>query len=299
MRTRLIAVANLMALTCILGCGAPVVEIVHELPPAVPLPADAPLEAGEFTAQGPGAEWTPQYLRAELAKALTELSHGDGAHARRMGGRSTVAVEEDSGTRPARRWNAETGSAAPVELPYLVRRVAVRVTFEIAPGEDGQSLVVETRADYDSTRDPRVRGEYGLGRGDDPERAPPVEQVTRELLAQCVQEGVGMVEPVMMPVTLRFRLGGGTEGAAGSEAARKRDFPAATEHFRAAVAKRPDDAALRFNLGLALEGAGKFAAARRAYEAAAKAAGRPDAEAEQAAKRAAALARHTVGPAAE
>lgn len=128
-----------------------------------------------------------------------------------------------------------------------------------------------------------------MHRGDDPERIPSFEQITRELVAECVETAVGMVEPVMMPVTLRFRPASGPEAAAGLESARERDFAAAAEQFRAAVTKRPDDAALCFNLGLALEGAGDFAGARGAYQAAVGASAGKDVEAQKAAARAAAL----------
>lgn len=296
MRTTLCVLAGLAA-ACLAGCGAPVVEVVHELPPPVPLPPDTGLKPGDVAVDGVDEAWIPEYLWGEIMRRLPERVDPDADLRRPLEGRVKVVVEEDSGVRPVRRWGTNAGPARRVELPYLVRRVDIGLVLEIRldPPRSGtgvpNDLWLETRASYDSTSDPDVRGERGLHRGDDPRRVPPTEEIIRSLIARCVDDAAGMIEPVEMPVTLRFRPAGGAEAAKGLNVAGEREFAAAAEHFRAALEAAPEDAALHFNLGLALEGAGDFAEAAEVYRTAAEASSGQDAEAQEAHRRAAELYR--------
>ncbi len=310
MRTSLCLFAGLAA-ACLAGCGAPVVEVVHELPPAVPLPPHGGLEIERggfrFDVSGsvagvrrqgesdkPNLEALVSRFGPRLAEGLRRVEPAEGetvGEPLKVGGRVRIRWEDEDGTRRGRR-NAGAGAPETVELPYLVRRVNVGVELAITPPDGAEpSVVLETRAAYDSAGDPEVRGEYGLHRADDPERVPALRTILDELFGRCIEDATGMLAPVKMPVTLRFRPVGGSEAAEALKAAGERDFAAAAEHFRAALEAAPEHAALHFNLGLALEGAGDFAEAAEAYRAAGEASSGEDAEAQEAHRRAAELHR--------
>jgi hypothetical protein len=265
------------------------------LPAPVPLPAGGEVRPGRFEVEGPGADWIPAFLQAEVARRMDDLSGGgesDGPL--EMGGVVTVRVSDDSGTRPARRRGPE-GELKLVELPYLVRTVDVRVVFAVAPKSGGQPVELETHRSYASNRDPAVLGQYGLARGDDPAGVPPADEVTRELLVECVQTARGMLAPVEMPVTLAFRYAGGDPAQAGLAAVEKGEYAEAVEEFRSAVEEDPENPALQFNLAAACEADGRFAAAEEHYRAALAASGGEDEEARLSAERVAKLRRRMVG----
>ena len=251
------------------GCAGPRVQVVHTLPAAVPLPPGGQVRPGRFEADGPGGDWIPGFLHAQVARRMDGLAgRGVGQTPLNVSGTVSVRVTDDSGTRPARRWDESTGQLETIELPYLVRTVDVRAVFAFAAPGGFPAVELETERSYVSSRDPEVRGEYGLGRGDDPARVPPAEQVTRELLSQCVETARGMVAPVEVPVALQFRRAGGPAARAGLAAVEKGDFAEAVEQFRSAVQGDPQNSALLFDLAAAFEAAGRVAAAHEHYRAA-------------------------------
>jgi hypothetical protein len=281
---------------CLVGCSGPRLTVVHTLPAAVPLPPGGEVRSGRFEVDGPGSDWIPGFLQAEVARRTAGLRGTAGSgESLKMGGTATVRVTDDSGTRAARR-RGDAGELAAIELPYLVRTVDVRVVFAVAPAGGGREVELETRRTYASNRDPAVRGKHGLWRGDDPERVPPADEVTRELLAECVDAARGMLAPVEMPVTLQFRYAGGARAQAGLAAVGKGDYAEAVEQLRPAVEDDPDNPALLYNLAAACEAAGRLGEAEQRYRAALAASGGEDVEARSGAERAAKLRRRMASP---
>ena len=260
-----------VAAVALAGCAGPTVSVVHELPPEVPVGNPAAIEPGTFEIAA-GEAWMTQFLAAQVAERAAAYAEGaTPAAAIPMGGTVTAEVTERRGHRPARRRDRATDRLVTVQVPFLVRTAEVRVVFALGAAGAAPTQI-ETAAAYNSTEDPRARGRLGLDRGDDPDQVPPAETVLRELLAECAGAAWGMITPVRMPVTLQFHPAGGPEAQAGLRAAEQKDFPAAAEHFRSALEEDPDSPALRANLAAALEGAGRFADAARAYQAAAESA---------------------------
>ncbi|MFP3937318.1 MAG: tetratricopeptide repeat protein, partial [Phycisphaerae bacterium] len=246
---------------CAGGCAGPSVDVTHILPAAVELPAGGEVRPDRFEVTGGGEQWISEFLRTEVQRRMAGLSGSAGAEEPlAVGGEVTVEVTDESGVRQARGYD-EHGRARTVELPYLVRTVEAGVVFSIAPAGGGKAVELETHPSYVSNEDPRLRGQYGLYRGDDPDRVPPTEEIVRELLAQCVEEVRGMVEPVLVPVALQFRYAGGESSQAGLAAVEKGDFEGAVEHFSKAAEQRPDDVAVLFNLAAACEATGLLAEA--------------------------------------
>lgn len=272
------------------GCAGPAVEVVHTMEAPVPLPAGGRIRPGQFEVDGPGRQWIGDFLRGEVAERMQGVSGDAGAdEPLEMSGEVAVEVTDESGVRKARRHDETTGRLKPVEIPYLVRTVDVRAVFSIAPAGGGEAVELETHRSYVSSNDPRVRGEYGLHRGDDPDRVPPTEEIIRDLLVECIEMVRGMVEPVRLPVKLQFRYAGGDASQAGLAAVEKGDFAAGVEHFRRAVESNGSDPVALFNLAAAYEAAGLLSEASEHYQAALDASGGEDAEAADALRRTQAL----------
>ncbi|MGC9455651.1 MAG: hypothetical protein ACP5HU_12435 [Phycisphaerae bacterium] len=279
---------SLVLVACAGGCAAPSVDVAHVLPAPVELPAGGEVRAGSFDVGESGEAWMADFLRVEVARQMEGLSGAAGTdEPLDVDGVATVRVTDDSGVREARRYDGQ-GRPETVELPYLVRMVDVGVVFTITSASGG-SVELETHRNYDSSRDPGIRGKYGLYRGDDPERVPPTDDIVRKLLVECVEQAGGMVRPVEVPVTLQFRYAGGEASQAGLKAVEKGDFRRAVERFREAAESRGDDVALLFNLAAASEAAGRLRDAREHYQAALDASGGEDAEAAEAVRRTQAL----------
>ena len=134
-----------------------------------------------------------------------------------------------------------------------------------------------------SAVDPRVRGELGLLRPDDPERIPAVETIVEELLSECVDGFCGMVAPVKATHTIPLRSAWRLN--AGVRAVKAGDLASAEAEFLSVIADRPEDGDALFNLGAVLEARGKLAPAAEAYGKAATLNNGADAEAKAAAKR--------------
>jgi hypothetical protein len=243
------------------GCEAPAVTFTYDLPGAVPLPP-GPVAVAPFTVAGGGEEAYAQHLAAAVRDAMSNAEEGAGV---RIGGTIRIEASDETGTRTVRAWNASTKRTAPREVLTLVRSVEATVTFDVTDDDGKRVTAVEVRRAYRSTEDPRVRGELGLRRADDPAAVPPVETVTRELLTECAQALADMTRPVRIEQTVR--LAPTFEGPAGRgiDAVRRKDYAAAAARFRESLAGEAAPG-VRFNLAVALEAAGKLAAARREYE---------------------------------
>ena len=261
-----LAVALAAAAAFAAGCAAPVLTVRHVLPAALPLPADVGLvRAKGFDVDPPSGAtvWAPaaQGLDERLAALWPEGGRGATAD---VGGKVRIEVKDAPGSRDVRRWDAATRAWVAEAAATLVRTATVDVDFVVTRG-DARLVAVECRRTYDSAEDPRVRGDLGLERPDDPARVPPADQVVRELLDDCVTSFCEMIAPgeVTVRVPTRGTLNG--EGAAGLKAAAGGDFQAAVRHLEAAVAASPNDVNLLFDLAVACEAAGRLDAAQAHY----------------------------------
>ena len=117
-----------------------------------------------------------------------------------------VEAKDTKGLRHIRRWDPKTKQTAEVEVPTLVRSVQVRADFLAVPRGGGKNTAVELRREWKSTEDPRVRGELGLERPDDPQRVPDTRTVVAELFGQCVERFCAMVSPVVVSADVKRRL---------------------------------------------------------------------------------------------
>lgn len=277
--TVIIAAAGLLAGGC-----APTLTISHALPAAVPLPEGGAVRVGRITVQPadrqPLADAAAKMLEERLS-GLPPRGQGPGLS---IDGTIRVQVDDESGTRQVRLWDAGAGAWKSATVPSLVRNIGMEADFLVQRGGE-RLFAVPVRQKYSSAKDPRVLGDLGLGRTDDPAAVLPVDSLEQELLAACVDSFVGMLRPysVEVQVPLRATLDG--DGAAGLDAAAKGLLNVAEERLRAAVEKNPRDAGLKFNLAAVLEAAGRLQEAARYYLSAAELAGNRDPEAAKGADR--------------
>ncbi|MBE3069616.1 MAG: tetratricopeptide repeat protein, partial [Planctomycetes bacterium] len=263
-----LAVALAAAAALAGGCAAPVLTMHHVLPAALPLPADVGLvRAKDFAVDPPSgtAVWAPAARGLDERLAALWPEGGRGAVAD-VGGKVRIEVKDAPGSREVRRWDTKTRAWVAETVPTLVRTATVGVDF-VATRGDVRLLAVECRRTYHSAEDPRVRGDLGLERPDDPARVPAADQVVRELLDECVASFCEMIAPgeVTVHVPTRGTLNG--DGAAGLKAAAGGDFQAAVRHLEAAVAASPNDVDLLFDLAVACEAAGRLDVALAHYRA--------------------------------
>ena len=275
------------------GCAAPVLLVRHELPAAVPLPEGTRMvRVGTFTVTGAGrqAAATAAVLAEALQRHLSRHWAIDGdadtrAHAVEVTGEIAIETDDERGTRRLRQYNETTKQWQEREVPTLVRSVTAHVTFRLAGPAAGKPLAtLETDRSYASTDDPRVRGELGLARPDDPERVPPADRIIRELLNGCAEGFVSMIAPnaVEAEVKTRASLNGMANRAL--KAIGEGNLEAGMI-LEALLEKHPDDVTLRFNLAAVLEAAGCLEDALAHYTAVLEQTDGKDAEAAEAARR--------------
>ena len=285
MRNRTLAIL-ILAAGAILGSGCQKAEltVTHILPAAVPLPPGG-ASVGSFTAANESTGDYPAMITRMLGERLAAaLGEADATPASKVSGTVTIEITDVRGQRNIQRWDGATKAMAFVEIATLDRTVSANVDFVVRDGKTGEHLAgVEQVKTYRSAIDPRVRGELGLLRPDDPERIPAVETIVEELLSECVDGFCGMVAPVKaiqtIPLRSAWRL------SAGVRAVKAGQLASAEWKFLSVIADRPEDGDALFNLGAVLEARGKLAAAAEAYGKAAALNNGADAEAKAAAKR--------------
>src|SRR5687767_10962186 len=96
-----------------------------------------------------------------------------------------------------------------------------------------------------------------------PPQPPPVEQVAPRV-TNAVIGGQSSASPTSQPLSQDARVE--TSVAEGNELLNKRDFVAAEEKYRQAVALSPEQEDLHYNLGIALARQGKVDEAKKHYE---------------------------------
>ncbi len=260
------------------GCTGPVVTISHALPGAVGVPEDIErIEVGKFTLAGEPedefADFVAKSLRDRLVQQWApkdQTTSGPETPANEVlhvAGNIRIETRDSCGTRTVRRWNSSASRMEVQDVETLVRTAEVAVDFTVGSGPGEEPIVtVETRRSYSSANDPRVRGDLGLDRSDDPRRIPRTEAIVTRLLDECMEEFCGMILP--LEITERIALRGTIhrEGIAGLKAMEAGDFETALQQFEAASAKAPDDVNLRFNWAVAAEAAGYLTLALAQYE---------------------------------
>jgi len=272
---------TVLALTWAAGCAGPVVKVSHVLPAAVPMPADIVLinPRGPFAVTPPDAGPYGQFVIDLLnerpllvgsgvkGRLLREAPEIQPEQVVSVGGRITIKANDARGTRQVLRPNAATREPELLDLPTLVRTLELTVDFVLTRAHSGERVTtVETRRSYSSTADPRVRGELGLHRPDDPERIPPTDQVIRELLTECAETFRAMVLPLVVTAEIPMRGTLNEQGSQGLKAAERGAFGNAVGFFESAVKQSPNDMNLLFNLAVACEAAGRLPDAARHYQ---------------------------------
>ena len=259
------------------SCAPPVVHIEHVIPGALPLPGDVSIaRAGAFTVRsGPKGDFA-DFLKRKLDEHLASVPVGRGATGRGartteaqavvVGGTIDVEANDTAGKRMLRRRDVRSGEYTKIEVPTLVRTAAVRVNFEVRRAAGAAALgTVEVRRSYSSAADPKVRGELGLERADDPARVPPADEIVRRLLAECA-EGFGrMVSPVVIAAGMQLRPAPGRFAQLGLDAARKANYSEAVKQYQAAVQADPNGPAGHFDLAAVAEAAGTLDVAAEHY----------------------------------
>ena len=290
--SKLAACCAVAASVWAVGCGGPIVTVRHALPAALPLPDGVQMvRVGTFNVQPAGRREVASLMTEALQKRLSRHWAIDGdagarAKALEVGGTVAVETKDVKGSRNIRQWTGEKREWVAVEVPTLVRSATVAVEFGVfRPGAKERLLTVETRRSYTSPEDPRVRGELGLERPDDPARVPPADEILRELVGRCADEFLDMIAPREVTADVPMRGTWNADGSAGLKAAEQGDFAEAVRHLEAAVASDPGDDNLLFDLAAACEAAGRLKDALTHYKAVLEGTKGQDAVAAEAAQR--------------
>lgn len=259
------------------GCGGPVLSVRHVLPGDLPAPYDAQaVTVGRFTAvsghEDSYADKVAEMLKDRLGRRIQEnKSAGLGTSLTGpviVTGEIHVETKDRKGTRTIRRRSLEDSSALTShEVETLIRTAAVRVDFVITRKRDNVRLgAAETRQAYNSLTDPRVRGDLGLGRPDDPAGVPEAGTIVNALLGKCVDTFCRMITPPVVVAEVQLRGTLQADGQKALAAAEARDCKSALAHALAAVRAEPNNVNLLFNLAAIAESCGKLKIALLHYE---------------------------------
>lgn len=247
------------------GCAGSV-QVSHSLPAAVPVPDSLrPLQAGEVTIHGVDANGLRRLVGRTLIEELSRINRSDSnGQVGRLAGEFHVTVRDQRGTRQVRRGRPRD-SMEKVTLDTLVRTVDIRAEFPVLDPSGQTVVTLSVQREYDSRRDPRVRGQLGLGRSDDPQRVPETETILRELLVECTRRGVDLVRRPVVRAAVPLRDTFNGMGRKGLDAMRKGRHAKAARLFGDALAEHPRDAALLYNRAVACEAIGELDVALRGY----------------------------------
>ena len=276
------------------GCGGPVLSIRHVLPSDLPAPYSAQaITVGQFTmasgSKDSYADKVAEALKERLVRRIRESKFGDGASLTGpviVTGEVHVETKDVKGTRTIRRRSSDASVMASHEVETLVRTAVVRVDFIITRKSDNVRLgAAEARQAYSSLTDPRVRGDLGLGRPDDPASVPEGGTIVNALLGKCVDTFCRMITPpvVVAEVQLRGTLqADGQKALAAVEAVDYKGRKHALVHAHAAVRAEPNNVNLLFNLAAIAESYGELKTALDHYEKVVKLTGGRDRQAGEA-----------------
>ena len=261
-----------VVLVGICGCAGPRITVRHELPRVVDLPESSRLVAdGDFLVQGYDSQEVTKTLKGAITERFSDFAGVEALQGQpgqdalvHVGGRAVISHDDHLSVRQVSAWNYKLREEIVKEVDSLVRQVDVAVEFTLRRA-GAEPVVIAVRHEYSSRGDPRVWGELGMERVDDPDRVPAVAEIVRGLLSDCVESlygivaGVDLVEEVQMRATLSRAAG---QGAAAAE---KGDFAGAIEHLQAAHEQNPKDVNVAYNLAVVLEAAGRLEEALAKY----------------------------------
>ncbi len=287
-RTRFAFLCLLGPLALLAGCEKPpALEITHRLPAPLAVDWEHHLSTPPppFIVHVEGAyTGNQQELAERLARsaAVAPPACGDTglrasqAESRpaRFGGEAWLTVTDEQGERVVRVGDPAQAFQT-VSLPTLVRTIDLRVDYHIRTLE-GTAAVVEVQRSYNSTSDPRVRGELALVRPGDPAAIPPASEVVPGLIEQAGAILHDMVLPVPLPVTIALRSVAGEPGNTALRYVRESRLPDALNAFARAAQQSPDNGAVWFNLAALREASGDVEPALDAYSRAAELLGEQD-----------------------
>jgi tetratricopeptide (TPR) repeat protein len=258
----------------------------HVLPPDLPIPeGTTSVVLRDFKgADEAGAKFAPaakELLADRLKAAGLRVVAGENRGAATSGkaGAATqkaadlaidatvyVETQEAEGSRDIRQYDRPAGPPQTRPAATFVRKVNVRVDFEVVSLLSGERLGgVETRERYDSLKDSDSRGKLGLSRPDDPQNVPAADAVVRGLLKACAATFCRMITPPEVTATVRLRAVSGPAADRGTAAARRGDYAEARRLFEEALAEG-ESAALHFDLAAVEEATGDLKAAVEHYE---------------------------------
>lgn len=289
---RIPAYLLLFSTVLVTGCAPVNTTIAHTMPPAVPLADNAvPIRISLFTVKGSEDDRFGPLATEIVTQHMDPYWHtvdsqsGSAMNVLKLGGNVSIETTESSGARIIRLWDRQAKALRDETVETLVRNVDVEVHFVVRSHPASVALAtIETRRSYSSSGDPRVRGELGLNRLDDPQLVPPADDIITKLITECAEEFWDMVTPLKVSRQETLRPAPGSESSAGLASARAGNMPDAMTHFSAAAETDPTNGDLRFNLGVAAEASGKLPQALAAYLAAVELSDGQDVEAEKAAQ---------------
>jgi len=259
----------------IMGCSGPVITLRHHLGGAVDMGQNpVAWHVGTFEVQPDSLTDLPLYLKNQLQKRIsnyttsTSIAHKPDSPASSLTvtGAIIASAEAIEGMRSIRQWNAQRQQLENVEVPSLQRQVTLKVHFVLHNSSNpAHDVTLETYRSYSTNQDPMIRGEEGLLRADDPQRVPSVDSIAQKLVDECLGDFIAMIQPYEITAAIPLRRVWGGDAGKGLRAAKQGDYTAAAQFFQAALAAKPDHAALYFNLAVMREADGDWAGAETYY----------------------------------
>ncbi len=257
------------------GCGGPEVTFEHMLPADFPANEAGPkispdnIQAGEFTVvAGPKEDYAARMAEivADRLKKKQSSAESSAKPTVRVDGEIFIESSDQKGRRTLRRLRPDMKEVEFIDVDTLVRTADVRVVFSLINISDGAALGgVEVRKNYSSLADPRVRGEWGLSRADDPVGIPETKTIIDELMCKCADSLVEMLTPHAVSVTVTLKATATPLGRQGQDAARRKAYGEALSLFKAAIQADPNDTGSVFNLAVMEEMAGQLPSALEHY----------------------------------
>ena len=306
--TRLLAVAGLV-LGCVLlaGCGSKyAVELRYDKPAKYMIPPRIKrLAVAEFGGQSrQDRQWgeiasdrlaseldrfNRKYKRYELLerarlKAILdqhdlEAAIMDPAAAGKAGklakadamiyGNVKVSFRDERATRTG----MDLRTMRPKTVRYTKRYCMAAVTFTMADINTGKIIATESLTrEYDSDEDKKKSKDESVGRmlgfGDD--KLPPTDQITSQLIEQCVAEFISMISPHEVVVVEKLAKGKSKLVDTGNKHAVAGEYTEALDYYVSAAEANPDDHGAVFNTGVMHEALGRLKKAESYYDRARK-----------------------------
>lgn len=239
------------------GCVAPVVEIHHQAPADIVIPSNT--HVTEVRASGPGDGLAREHLRSRLECMFPA---GGGKPAATIEADVRIDFDQSAGERQVRLLEPRKELAS---RPLATLKQSLGVSCRFLLSRQGEPpVVIAAAAHYRSVDDPRVRGELGLTRGDDPAKIPPFEQVLRETLDDCLSQLSALAAAPAQHSRIRLRYD--MHSLTGFSQVAKGHYAQAAAALARQASRHPDNKDLLFNLAVVEERLGLWADAIAHYQ---------------------------------